>query len=130
MAENHPVGFQWVMKAKERGAKLIHVDPRFTRTSAAADMHVPLRSGTNIVFFGGLIRYAIEKNLYFKDYVVHYTNASFLIDPAFKTADRSATASSPASSRPARAALTPTCEAYKRTRGSTSWTAKAIPSAT
>jgi formate dehydrogenase major subunit len=85
MAENHPVGFQWVMKAKERGAKLIHVDPRYTRTSAAADMHVPLRSGTNIVFFGGLIRYAIEKDLYFKDYVVHYTNASFLIDPAFKT---------------------------------------------
>jgi formate dehydrogenase major subunit len=85
MAENHPVGFQWVMKAKERGAKLIHVDPRFTRTSAAADLHVPLRSGTNIVFFGGLINYAIQKNLYFKDYVVHYTNASFLIDPAFKT---------------------------------------------
>jgi formate dehydrogenase major subunit len=85
MAENHPVGFQWVMKAKERGAKLIHVDPRYTRTSAAADLHVPLRSGTNIVFFGGLIRYAIENNLYFKDYVVHYTNASFLIDPAFKT---------------------------------------------
>ena len=84
-AENHPVGFQWVMKAKERGAKFIHVDPRFTRTSAAADMHVPLRSGTNIVFFGGLIRYAIEKNLYFKEYVVNYTNASFLIDPAFKT---------------------------------------------
>ena len=85
MAENHPVGFQWVMKAKERGAKLIHVDPRYTRTSAAADLHVPLRSGTNIVFFGGLINYAIAKNLYFKDYVVHYTNASFLIDPAFKT---------------------------------------------
>jgi formate dehydrogenase major subunit len=85
MAENHPVGFQWVMKAKERGAKLIHVDPRFTRTSAAADLHVPLRSGTNIAFFGGLIRYAIEHNLYFHDYVVHYTNASFLIDPAFKT---------------------------------------------
>ncbi len=85
MAENHPVGFQWVMKAKERGAKLIHVDPRFTRTSAAADIHVPLRSGTNIVFFGGLMNYAIEHDLYFKDYVVHYTNASFLIDPAFKT---------------------------------------------
>src|SRR5499427_2297525 len=85
MAENHPVGFQWVMKAKERGAKLIHVDPRFTRTSAAADIHVPLRSGTNIVFFGGLINYAIEKNLYFRDYVVNYTNASFLIDPEFKT---------------------------------------------
>jgi len=86
MAENHPVGFQWVMKAKERGAKLIHVDPRYTRTSAAADIHVPLRSGTNIVFFGGLINYAIQHNLYFKDYVVHYTNASFLIDPQFKTA--------------------------------------------
>jgi formate dehydrogenase major subunit len=86
MAENHPVGFQWVMKAKERGAKLIHVDPRYTRTSAAADIHVPIRSGTNIVFFGGLINYAIQHDLYFKDYVVHYTNASFLIDPAFKTA--------------------------------------------
>jgi formate dehydrogenase major subunit len=85
MAENHPVGFQWVMKAKERGAKFIHVDPRYTRTSAAADIHVPLRSGTNIAFFGGLIHYAIAKNLYFKDYVVHYTNAPFLIDPAFKT---------------------------------------------
>src|SRR3990170_4368900 len=86
MAENHPVGFQWVMKAKERGAKLIHVDPRFTRTSAAADLHVPLRSGTNIMFFGGVINYAIQNNLYFKDYVVHFTNASFLIDPAFRTA--------------------------------------------
>ena len=85
MAENHPVGFQWVMKAKERGAKLIHVDPRFTRTSAAADVHVPIRSGTNIVFFGGLIKYAIDHDLYFKDYVVHFTNASFLIDPDFKT---------------------------------------------
>jgi len=85
MAENHPVGFQWVMKAKERGAKFIHVDPRFTRTSAAADIHVPLRSGTNIVFFGGLIKYAIDENLYFREYVVHYTNASFLIDPDFKT---------------------------------------------
>ncbi|PYM71332.1 MAG: formate dehydrogenase, partial [Candidatus Rokuibacteriota bacterium] len=81
MAENHPVGFQWVMKAKERGAKFIHVDPRFTRTSAAADIHVPIRSGTNIAFFGGLINYAIQHNLYFRDYVVHYTNASFLIDP-------------------------------------------------
>jgi len=85
-AENHPVGFQWVMKAKERGAKFIHVDPRFTRTSAVADIHVPLRSGTNIAFFGGLMNYAITHDLYFKDYVVHYTNASFLIDPAFKTA--------------------------------------------
>src|SRR5947207_6130245 len=85
MAENHPVGFQWVMKAKERGAKVIHVDPRFTRTSSAADIHVPLRSGTNIAFFGGLMSYAIQNNLYFKDYVVNYTNAPFLIDPAFQT---------------------------------------------
>jgi formate dehydrogenase major subunit len=85
MAENHPVGFQWVMRAKERGAKVIHVDPRYTRTSAAADIHVPIRSGTNIAFFGGLMHYAMEKNLYFREYVVHYTNASFLIDPAFKT---------------------------------------------
>src|SRR5688500_19671203 len=85
-AEEHAVGFQWVMKAKERGAKVIHVDPRYTRTSSAADLHVPLRSGTNIAFFGGLIRHAIENNLYFKDYVVHYTNATFLIDPAFKPA--------------------------------------------
>jgi formate dehydrogenase major subunit len=85
MAENHPVGFQWVMRAKERGAKVIHVDPRYTRTSATADIHVPIRSGTNIAFFGGLMHYAMEKNLYFREYVVHYTNASFLIDPAFKT---------------------------------------------
>jgi formate dehydrogenase major subunit len=84
-AECHPVSYKWVMKAKERGAKIIHVDPRFTRTSATADIWVPIRSGTNIVFFGGLIRYAIESNKYFHDYVVSYTNASFLVDPKFKT---------------------------------------------
>src|SRR5260370_12483896 len=85
MDENLAVGFQWVMKAKERGAKVIHVDPRFTRTSAVSDVHVPLRSGTNIAFFGGLMSYAIQNNLYFKDYVVSFTNASFLLDPSFKT---------------------------------------------
>jgi formate dehydrogenase major subunit len=84
-AECHPVSYKWVMKAKERGAKIIHVDPRFTRTSATADVWVPIRSGTNIVFFGGLIRYAIESKKYFHDYVVAYTNASLLLDPAFKT---------------------------------------------
>jgi formate dehydrogenase major subunit len=84
-AECHPVSYKWVMKAKERGAKIIHVDPRFTRTSATADIWVPIRSGTNIVFFGGLIRYAIESQKYFHDYLVSYTNASFLLDPAFKT---------------------------------------------
>jgi formate dehydrogenase major subunit len=84
-AECHPVSYKWVMKAKERGAKIIHVDPRFTRTSATADVWVPIRSGTNIVFFGGLIRYAIESKKYFHDYVVAYTNASLLVDPDFKT---------------------------------------------
>lgn len=84
MAENHPVGFRWVTEAKQRGAKLIHVDPRYTRTSALADLHVPLRSGTNIVFFGGLIHYAMAHNKIQRDYVVEYTNASFLIDPNFK----------------------------------------------
>ena len=84
-AECHPVSYKWVMKAKERGAKIIHVDPRFTRTSATADIWVPIRSGTNIVYFGGLIRYAIESKKYFHDYVVAYTNASLLLDPGFKT---------------------------------------------
>ncbi len=84
-AECHPVSYKWVMKAKERGAKIIHVDPRFTRTSATADYWVPIRSGTNIVYFGGLIRYAIENKKYFHDYIVPYTNASFLVDPNFKT---------------------------------------------
>src|SRR3989441_10909715 len=84
-AECHPVSYKWVMKAKERGATIIHVDPRFTRTSATADYHVPIRSGTNIVFFGGLIRYAIESKKYFHDYVVAYTNASLVLDPQFKT---------------------------------------------
>jgi formate dehydrogenase major subunit len=83
-AECHPVSYKWVMKAKERGAKIIHVDPRFTRTSATADYHVPIRSGTNIVFFGGLIRYAIESKKYFHDYVVTFTNAPLLVDPSFK----------------------------------------------
>ena len=84
-AECHPVSYKWVMKAKERGAKIIHVDPRFTRTSATADIWVPIRSGTNIVFFGGLIRYAIESKKYFHDYVVNYTNAAFIVDRNFKT---------------------------------------------
>src|SRR5690625_7355185 len=78
MAEAHPVGFQWVAEAKQRGAKLIHVDPRFTRTSALADKHVHIRAGSDIVLLGGLIRYMIEHNLIFEDYVVHYTNAAHL----------------------------------------------------
>ncbi len=83
MAENHPVGFQWVLRAKERGAKLIHVDPRYTRTSALADVHVPLRSGTNIAFFGGLMAYAMSHDKVHTEYVAGYTNAGMLVDEGF-----------------------------------------------
>ena len=81
MAECHPVGFQWVMEAKNRGAKIIHVDPRFTRTSAVADLHVPIRAGSDIAFLGGIINYVIENERWFHDYVVHYTNADVRSGP-------------------------------------------------
>jgi formate dehydrogenase major subunit len=84
MAEAHPVGFRWVMKAKERGARVIHVDPRFGRTSALADQFIPIRAGTDIAFLGGLIRHVIESESYFRDYVVHYTNASTIINERFQ----------------------------------------------
>ena len=84
MAECHPVGFQWVMEAKRRGAKLIHVDPRFTRTSAMADIHVPLRAGSDIAFLGALINYVISNERYLKEYVVGFTNASVLIDEGYQ----------------------------------------------
>jgi len=84
MAECHPVGFQWVMEAKERGATVIHVDPRFTRTSALADVHVPIRAGSDIAFLGGIVRHIIENRRYFHDYVVEYTNAATLINPDFR----------------------------------------------
>ena len=83
MAECHPVGFQWVMEAKARGAKLIHVDPRFTRTSAVADVHVPLRAGSDITFVGGLINYVLQEEKYFRDYVVSYTNAPTILTEDF-----------------------------------------------
>jgi formate dehydrogenase major subunit len=79
MAECHPVGFQWVMEAKARGATLIHVDPRFTRTSAVSDLHVPLRAGSDIAFIGGLINHVLGAEKYFKDYVLAYTNASTIL---------------------------------------------------
>src|SRR2546423_4634684 len=84
MAENHPVAFRWVMEAKLKGAKIIHVDPRFTRTSAVADIYAPIRAGTDIAFLGGLIRYVIENNVYFRDYVVNYTNAATIINEAYQ----------------------------------------------
>ena len=79
MAENHPVGFQWVVEAQERGAKMFHVDPRFTRTSALADRHLALRPGTDIAFLGGLINYIVSGEHDFREYVVAYTNASHII---------------------------------------------------
>ncbi len=84
MAEAHPVGFRWVMKAKERGAQIIHVDPRYSRTSQLADLHVPIRAGTDIAFLGGLIRHVIETESYFKEYVVNYTNAATIINDRFQ----------------------------------------------
>ena len=83
-AECHPVGFRWVMKAKERGCKVIHIDPRFTRTSAMADLHVAIRSGSDIAFLGGLINYILTHDRWFRDYVVHYTNASTIVSEKFQ----------------------------------------------
>jgi formate dehydrogenase major subunit len=83
-AECHPVGFQWIIEAKERGAKLIHVDPRFTRTSAMADLHVPLRAGSDIAFLGGLINYVLENGRDFREYVRRYTNARVVIKDEFQ----------------------------------------------
>ncbi len=90
MAEAHPVGFRWVMKAKERGATIIHVDPRFSRTSALADIWVPIRAGTDIAFLGGLVRHVIENDLFFREYVVHYTNAPCILRPEFRDSEEGA----------------------------------------
>jgi formate dehydrogenase major subunit len=93
MAENHPVAFRWPMSAKvKHGAKLIHVDPRFTRTSAVADIYAPLRAGTDIAFLGGLVRHVIESERwntdpFFKSWVVNYTNAATLIGDEFQDAE-------------------------------------------
>ena len=83
MAECHPVGFKWPMKAKAKGATLIHVDPRFTRTSAMCDQYVPIRSGTDIAFLGGLVNYILTNKKYFNDYMLAFTNAATLINVGF-----------------------------------------------
>src|SRR5690242_4245476 len=83
MAEAHPVGFQWVMEAKKRGATIIHVDPRFTRTSAVSDLHVPIRAGSDIAFLGGLVNHVLQNDADFREYVVAYTNAANVIDADF-----------------------------------------------
>ena len=84
MAENHPVGFQWVIEAREKnGAKIIHVDPRFTRTSAMSDYWLPLRAGSDLIFLGAMIRYVLEEGRWFRDYVIPYTNASVILREDF-----------------------------------------------
>jgi formate dehydrogenase major subunit len=87
MAECHPVGFQWVMEAKRRGATIIHVDPRFTRTSAVSDLHVPIRAGTDIAFLGALVNYILSNELEFREYVVAYTNAATIVGDGFQDTD-------------------------------------------
>jgi formate dehydrogenase major subunit len=84
MAECHPVGFQWVVEAKQRGAKVIHVDPRFTRTSALADLHVPLRAGSDIAFLGGVVNHILQNGREFREYVRAYTNASTIVSDEFR----------------------------------------------
>src|SRR3954462_2336008 len=93
MAECHPVAFRWPMKAKvENGAKLIHVDPRFTRTSAMCDIYAPIRAGSDIAFLGGLINYVVnvqrwKTDSFFQEYLLHYTNASTIVRLDFKDAE-------------------------------------------
>lgn len=86
-AENHPISFKWVIKAMQKGATLISVDPRFTRTSAKADIYAPLRSGTDIAFLGGMMNYILSNQKYFEPYMANYTNASFIVGPEYDFAD-------------------------------------------
>src|SRR5580658_3649545 len=87
-AENHPCGFKWAIEAKrQRNAKMIVVDPRFTRTAATADLFVQIRAGADIAFLGGVIRYAIENDRIAKDYLANYTNAAFIVKEGFKLPD-------------------------------------------
>jgi len=84
MAEAHPVGFRWPMRAREKGATLVHVDPRFSRTSALCDVFVQIRAGSDIAFLGGLVNYVLAHDRWFKEYVLAYTNASVIIDDQFR----------------------------------------------
>lgn len=83
-AECHPVGFQWVMEAKKRGATIIDVDPRFNRTSALSDLYVPIRAGTDIAFLGGIINHVLTEEKEFREYVLRYTNAATLVGEDFR----------------------------------------------
>ena len=95
-ADAHPVGFQWFVKAKldptkgpgaGGGAKIVHADPRFTRTSALADTYLRIRTGTDVAYFGGLINYVLQNDLYHADYVKNYTNASFIVREGYDFKD-------------------------------------------
>ena len=86
-AEHHPVSFKWIMRAMDAGATIMHVDPKFSRTSARCDFHVPIRSGTDIAFLGGMINYIIESGSWFKDYVVNYTNATYVLADSYDFKD-------------------------------------------
>ena len=84
-AENHPCGFKWAIEAKRnRNAKMIVIDPRFTRTASVSDLFLQIRAGADIAFLGGVIRYAIENNRIAKDYLLNYTNAAFIVKDEFK----------------------------------------------
>ena len=87
MAENHPIAFRFVLQAKAKGATLIHADPRFTRTSALADIYAPVRAGSDIAFLGGIIRYILENDLWFKEYTLNYTNLATIIDERYQGPD-------------------------------------------
>ena len=87
MAENHPIAFRFALQAKARGATIIHADPRFTRTSALADLYAPLRAGSDIAFLGGLIHHVLEHDLWFRDFALAYTNLSTIIGPDYKGPD-------------------------------------------
>ncbi len=87
-AEHHPISFKWVMEARyNKGAVVMHIDPKFSRTSARSDFHVPLRSGTDIAFLGGMINYILSENKFYEFYVKEYTNASFLVGKDFDFKD-------------------------------------------
>jgi len=86
-AENHPISFKWVAEVMKRGGKMISVDPRFTRTSSKADFYTLLRSGTDIAFLGGMIKYIIENDKYFKEYVAEHTNAPFILSDRYDFRD-------------------------------------------
>src|SRR6476661_2645488 len=84
IAENHPVGFRFVVEAQRRGATVIHIDPRFTRTSALADIYAPIRSGSDIAFLGGMIRHILENDLWFRDFALEYTNLAHIIEDGYQ----------------------------------------------